>query len=94
MQEASPLKTRQYLAHGLPVIYAYNDTDIKQDTDFTLKLNNGENNIDFNKIRNFVDYAFGNRMLRKKARKFAENVLNYQQKENLRLDFFKRVINE
>jgi glycosyltransferase involved in cell wall biosynthesis len=43
MQEACPLKVREYLAVGLPVIGAYQDTDIPPDADYFLRLpNNAE----------------------------------------------------
>jgi len=43
MDEACPLKVREYLALGLPVIGAYIDTDIPSDADYFLRLpNNSE----------------------------------------------------
>jgi glycosyltransferase involved in cell wall biosynthesis len=55
MSEASPLKVREYLAHGLPVIIAYDETDFRDPVDFLLKLPNIENNIDTKKITKFVE---------------------------------------
>jgi len=40
MQEACPLKVREYLALGLPVIGACADTDIPEDADYYLRLPN------------------------------------------------------
>jgi glycosyltransferase involved in cell wall biosynthesis len=40
MDEACPLKVREYLAHGLPVIGAYEDTDIAPAADYFLRLPN------------------------------------------------------
>jgi glycosyltransferase involved in cell wall biosynthesis len=40
MEEACPLKVREYLACGLPVIAAYRDTDIAPDADYFLRLPN------------------------------------------------------
>lgn len=40
MDEACPLKVREYLAHGLPVIAAYRDTDIPGVADYFLRLPN------------------------------------------------------
>lgn len=40
MDEASPLKVREYLANGLPVIAAYRDTDFPQPVPFILELPN------------------------------------------------------
>ena len=42
MQEACPLKVREYLAHGLPVIGACADTDIPADVDYYLRLPNDD----------------------------------------------------
>lgn len=94
LQEASPLKTRQYLACGLPLIYAYEDTDITTDVSFALKLENREDNIDYDKIKKFVNKVYKNIEVKNKARKFAEDVLDYKKKEQKRLKFFQRVLNE
>ena len=40
MNEACPLKVREYLACGLPVIGAYRDTDIPESADYYLRLPN------------------------------------------------------
>lgn len=47
MQEASPLKTREYLAYGLPIILAYKDTAFldQELPDWALQLPNRETNI-------------------------------------------------
>ncbi len=94
LKEASPLKTRQYLACGLPIIYAYEDTDLKGEKSFVLKLENKENNLDYNKIKQFVDKIFQNKKTKENARKFAEDALDYRKKEEKRLIFFERVLNE
>jgi len=93
LKEASPLKTRQYLACGIPIIYAYKDTDVPPDAPFALELENKENNMDYDKIKNFVDYVFENKNMRSEARRFAEEKLDYKKKEQKRLDFFQKVLN-
>lgn len=40
LDEACPLKVREYLASGLPVIAAYHDTDIPDRTDYFFRLPN------------------------------------------------------
>lgn len=40
MNEASPLKSREYLALGLPVIGGYHDTDIPEDSPVYLRVDN------------------------------------------------------
>jgi glycosyltransferase involved in cell wall biosynthesis len=94
LEEASPLKTRQYLSCGLPIIYAYEDTDIDQSSIFSLRLENTENNIDDDVVRDFVLKVFNNEEIRNLARKYAENFLSYQIKEKERLIFFKEVMSE
>jgi len=45
LDEACPLKTREYLAAGVPVITAYLDTDFPNGAPFLLRLPNIEDNI-------------------------------------------------
>lgn len=94
MTEASPLKTRQYFAHGLPVIYAYEDTDISEEEPFILKLPNTKTNIEENveEIRDFVLSAHHNSKFRQLARDFAEKTLDVSVKENQKIEFFDRIL--
>ena len=92
LTEASPLKTRQYLACGVPIIYAYKDTDLRGDEVFALELNNSEDNIDYAKIKEFVCKVFSNTLVKEQARKFAQNTLDYSLKEKRRINFFQRII--
>ncbi len=45
IHEASPLKVREYLAWGLPVIIGYQDTDFPDPAPFLLQLPNTEDNV-------------------------------------------------
>jgi len=45
MTEGSVLKTREYLAAGLPVILGYHDTDFPGERDFLLQIGNHESNV-------------------------------------------------
>jgi hypothetical protein len=57
MREASPLKIREYLAHGLPVIIGYKDTGLCNfSTNFVLNIANNEENVEneFHKIKRFI----------------------------------------
>mgnify|MGYP001408408508 CR=1 FL=1 len=45
MEEASPLKVREYLAYGIPVIMGYKETDFEQPPPFILELPNVADNI-------------------------------------------------
>lgn len=55
MDEISPLKTREYVAYGLPVIGAYEDTDL-EGCDFFLRLPNDELGVQDSvpRIREFI----------------------------------------
>ena len=96
MKEASPLKSRQYLAQGLPIIYAYNDTDINKEYAFCCKIPNIPDNVKYSikKIEKFVLNVFKKENIRIQARVFAEKYLDVSVKETKRLKFFKELCNE
>jgi len=85
MEEASPLKTREYLARGLPTIIGYRDTDFPDDAPFLLRIANSPNNVDdeLGRIRQFVTAARGKRVPRE-----AIQQINSEVKEQRRLAFF------
>ncbi len=66
MDEACPLKVREYLALGLPVIGAYRDTDIPDDADYFLRLpNNAESLAPWrDRIAAFIEHWRGRRVPR------------------------------
>jgi hypothetical protein len=85
MNEACPLKTREYLASGLPVVIGYNDTDFRGEFDFVCQLENTEENITNNlsRIEGFVKSWHGRRIPLAQV-----GHLNVDQKEKSRLSFF------
>lgn len=89
MEEASPLKVREYLAMGLPVIIRYHDVDLDQSNDFVLQLPVDERCFsDFShEIRVFLDT-----WSRKRVPKSAISHLDVSVKESKRLEFLDRVI--
>ena len=88
MTEASPLKVREYLAYGLPVIIGYKDTDFPNGAPFLLELPNCEDNIASNiqLIKNFVHQWKGRRVPREEILH-----LSAEQKEAKRLAFFRQI---
>lgn len=90
MHEACPLKTRQYLALGLPVISAYDDPDVDSDCEFVLRLPNTELNVlqFHSEIRQFVLRVSGNSSLRRSVRDYAVHRIDVVAKEIMRLNFF------
>lgn len=93
-QSTSPLKTAQYLAMGLPVIHAYDNVDLPADAPFVLRLENSEDNIERadDRIAAFVGAAHGDAELRRMARRFAAENLDWRVKEKTRLCFFAEVL--
>ncbi|HUI88713.1 MAG TPA: hypothetical protein VLX61_08280 [Anaerolineales bacterium] len=91
MQEQSPLKSREYLAYGLPMVVPYKDTDLDDlDCDFFLKIPNREDNIRTHAgaIR---DFAYRMRGRRAERSLFASRI-DVGMKEKKRLKFFEQVI--
>ena len=93
MHEASPLKTRQYLSLGLPIIQAYRDTDLERRTRCVLELPNREDNCRsmVAEIRAFANEAFVDRALADEALALATGPLSLAAKEARRLAFFESV---
>ena len=93
MEEACPLKSRQYLAQGIPMIVASSDPDIQNNESFCLQLPNKDNNVLPHKgmIIKFIDFCFGNSELRESARRFSIQYFDKARKEEKRLNFFAKV---
>jgi len=94
MEEASPLKSRQYMAHGIPFIYAYDDTDLVGNEKFTLKIPNSKNNVKeaLVEIKSFIVSSLRNERRREEARSFACEKIESLKKEAIRINFFKSIL--
>jgi glycosyltransferase involved in cell wall biosynthesis len=91
MNEASPLKVREALGYGIPVILAYEDMDLMDiKSDCLLFLPNSEDNIVENAklIRDFAFRVIGKRI----DRSVISNRIHQQIKEQARLTFFADMI--
>lgn len=84
MEEASPLKVREYVAHGLPVVVGYLDTDL-QGKSFILNIGNYENNVNDNakRISDFVEYW------RDKKIELDPDSIDMHKKEKQRIEYFR-----
>lgn len=51
----SPLKTRDYLARGMPVIFAGDDPDLRSDPPFTLRVADDNSDVDVLAVRRWLD---------------------------------------
>lgn len=89
MSEASPLKVREYVAYGLPVIAGYYDTDLSG-CDFFLDIGNTEDNVleQEDNIRAFVAHWQGRAIDRTEVLKRIDSGA----KEVQRLEFMAAVV--
>lgn len=88
IEEASPLKVREYLAYGIPVIIGYRDTDFPENNSFILELPNEHDNVEphLEKIRSFVRENRGKRVPRA-----AIAHLDTRSKENVRVGYMRQL---
>ncbi len=91
MKEASPLKVREYLALGLPVILKYEDTDFDGDEDYILSLPSDGSSLNEHslEILEFLDRWSSSRVSRERIQH-----LDVRNKEETRLKFFKSIISK
>ncbi|WP_283701244.1 glycosyltransferase [Clostridium perfringens] len=54
LKEVSTLKLREYIARGIPFLYAYKDSGIKESLYFAIKFPADESYIDINKVISFI----------------------------------------
>jgi hypothetical protein len=93
MAEASPLKARNCLALGLPLIQSYEDTDLGESDACILQIPNREDNVaqSIDRIREFTWRAFET-PLSHRALELAQGRLSLQAKESERLAFMQECI--
>lgn len=89
MHEACPLKVREYLAAGLPVIAGYQDTDIPAEADYFLRLPNNSASLagERERIR-----AWLSRWQARRVPAHAIAHLDHSVKERQRLAFLHRFV--
>jgi hypothetical protein len=89
MAVAAPLKVREYLLRGLPVVIGYEDPDLVDRPWFVLQLPNTENNVrdSVDAIREFVLAVAGRRVGREETRDRIDILV----KERERLEFLTAV---
>lgn len=91
MHEASALKVREALTHGIPVLIAFRDTDLKDvQVDTILRIPNTEDNVlhHAEEIRDFAYHMMGKRV----DLSVVGPYLDQRKKEEKRLAFFEQIL--
>lgn len=94
LKYASPIKVREYLARGIPVIIGYEDEDIDENFPFVLKFSADEIPIDIQKVLNFcrdIYNKYGEKMIYE-IRSYAKSKLDYRAKIPKLLDFLEKLV--
>ncbi|MGE5483751.1 MAG: glycosyltransferase family 4 protein [Ignavibacteriales bacterium] len=91
MNEASPLKVREYLAYGIPSIIGYHDPDLEGHIPGILKLPNHEHNVAnaVSEIRQFIVAHVG-----KRVGDGVKLLIDSGRKEAKRVGFFQMVLDQ
>jgi glycosyltransferase involved in cell wall biosynthesis len=90
MEEACPLKTRECLAYGLPMVLPYVDTDLKDlEADFLLKIPNKEDNI---QTHGQAIHDFAYRMRGRRVKRNLIASIDQVAKEAERIRFFEEIM--
>jgi glycosyltransferase involved in cell wall biosynthesis len=91
MNEACPLKTREYIAYGLPAVVAYKDTAFLNDKvpEWVLEIPNREDNIEYfsNDIYGFSVQMMGRRIPREEIADY----VSHRKYEGARMEFMKDI---
>jgi len=92
LTEGAPLKTREYLLMGLPVIIGYQDTDLSEKNPYVLNVGLGENNI-INNLDKIHSFVLSSRALNPESIiSYASKRFNSEEKESRRLEFLKMIV--
>ena len=91
LKQACLLKTRDYLARGLPMVYGYDDVDLPNGAPFALQVPNSAALLDMEAV-----IAFAARMaeapgMRDEVRAFAERSLDWSAKLRQMQEFASRL---
>ena len=89
MNEASPLKTREYIARGIPFVYGYEDSDLTGDEKFALKID--KDNFSFDEIVKFAKKVSVCKNISYKMREFAKEKLDWGIKMKQMYNFVKNL---
>lgn len=77
IQSASPIKTCEYCARGIPFIYGYDELSFNESKYFAYQVSNDETPIDMKKVVEFYDAMYDGRDFVKDMRQYAMSNLTW-----------------
>ena len=75
----SVLKLREYMARGLPFIYAHDDPDLKPDMEWCLKIPNNSSPVDMDLVDSFVERIKNTKDISIQMRSYAKENMTWTQ---------------
>lgn len=91
LRQACLLKTRDYLARGLPMVYGYDDVDLPNGATFALKVPNSAELLDVAGIIDFAVRMSKAEDMSGQIRRFAEESLDWSAKLKRMVEFAERL---
>lgn len=92
LNEACPLKSREYISRGLPLVMGYRDPDIHADTPFVLVVPNDPTPLDCSWLVGFARKVSQHTGLAEQMREFAERELDWKVKLRCLHEFAAQVL--
>lgn len=87
LRQACLLKTRDYLARGLPVVYGYDDVDLPPGLPFALQVPNSPQLLDIDELIAFAERMASGEGVVDEIRSFAQKKLDWSTKLSHLVDF-------
>ena len=94
MNQACPLKVREYTARGIPFVYGYEDPDIPEDCEFAMRVSNDERPVDLPAVIRFAARTAGETDLSGRMRAFAGRHMDWGGKVRILHDVARRAFSQ
>ena len=92
MNQACPLKVREYTARGIPFVYGYEDPDLPEDVGFAMRVPNDERPVDLDAVIRFAARTAGETDLPGRMRAFAGQHMDWSGKIRILQDAARRAV--
>jgi hypothetical protein len=92
LRQAAVLKTRDYIARGLPVVLGYDDVDVPPDCPFVLRVPSDDSPLSLDDIFAFAERVSAIPGLKETMRAFAESALDWRVKVPLFSRFAEEIV--